>query len=63
MDDKLKNIGCAVGLPLLLLPVVFSVIAIKLMTLKTDYTEKEWFSITFLHPMSSSRHQDLLTTI
>lgn len=50
MDNKLKNIGCAVGLLLLLLPVVFGVIAIKLMALETDYTEKDWFKYYFFTP-------------
>lgn len=50
MDNKLKNIGCVVGVLLLLLPVVFFFIAIKLMTLETNYKEKEWLKYQFLTP-------------
>ncbi|MDU4092332.1 MAG: hypothetical protein E7H57_03515 [Pantoea sp.] len=50
MDNKLKNIGCAVGLLLLLLPIVYGVIAIKLMALETCYTENQWVKYYFLTP-------------
>ncbi|UQY44686.1 hypothetical protein [Mixta hanseatica] len=50
MDNKLKNIGCVVGLLLLLLPGLFCFITIKLMALETCYTENEWFKYQFLTP-------------
>lgn len=50
MVGKYKNTGCVVGLLLLLLPVIFGIVAIKLMTLETDYTEKEWLKYYFLTP-------------
>jgi hypothetical protein len=45
---KYKNAGCIVGGLLLLLPVCFLAIMIKLMTLETDYTEDNWLQYHLL---------------
>ncbi|QHM73860.1 hypothetical protein C7M51_04218 [Mixta intestinalis] len=43
MDNKYKNIGCAVGGGLLLLMAALFFTFIMLVTLDITYTEKEWF--------------------
>lgn len=50
IDNKYKNIGCAVGLLLLLLPVALFFIMIKLMVLETSYREDEWIKYQLLTP-------------
>ena len=50
MDKKYKNIGCVVGVLLLILPVSFFFIMIKLMTLETCYRGDEWLKYQLLTP-------------
>lgn len=61
MDNKYKNIGCAVGMLLLLMLVGLFFGMLKLITLDTEYTEKEWLKYHLLTP-DELRHAPRLTT-